>query len=47
MNGSLHVPTRILKVYLETLTLFTYRFSPDGLKKAYSLKAMFLEQFLL
>ena len=31
MSKSLHLPTRILKVYIEALTGFSHLFSPDGL----------------
>lgn len=42
MNRSLYPPTRVLKVHLETSTVFSHVGHPDGLKTHYSLKAMSL-----
>lgn len=34
-NGLLHLPTRILKVYIETLPGFGHKYHPDGLNSMF------------
>ena len=47
MSRSLHLPNRILRVYIEALTGFSLVYSPDGLNNTDSLKAASLKQLLV
>ena len=43
VSGSLHPPTRILEVYIETLTGLSHVYCPDGFNNTCSLKAASLK----